>query len=408
MADPEKTSDEQYLSPEEALRLLEQHARAEQDQLAGRTDAGSDVLHYLAQNGASATRRAVAANPAAAPKTNRYLADDDDQNVRSELARKIGQLFPGLLQVEQQQLRDLTLQTLERLVQDEVTAVRAIIADEIKHHTCVPKKIIKQLANDREPSVCVPVIEHSPLLEDRDLIAIVAAGRASAVLSAVARRKKLSEDVSDAVAATLDIDAVSNLLANTDATIRAKTLDRIISNAAEVAEWHGSLVVRAELSQSSIRRLAKFVASVLIDSLASRGELDDSTRKHLKKRYADKKKAEVKSEAAQFEAARKAGKLDEAFVAEAVDDCRKDTIVKALALLAKTDEETVRRILDSRSSRAAVALVWRAGLSMRVAFKLQTQVMRLSGPDLLPARGGIDFPMPEDQMRWHLSYFGLS
>jgi hypothetical protein len=72
------------------------------------------------------------------------------------------------------------------------------------------------------------------------------------------------------------------------------------------------------------------------------------------------------------------------------------------------DEAVVRRIVESKSAKAATALVWRAGLSMRVAFKLQTQVMRLTGPALLPARGGVDFPLTEDEMRWHLSYFGVS
>lgn len=408
MSQAEKNNQEQYLNADEALRLLEEYTRAEQDKLAGNTDAGADVLHYLAENGAAATRRAVAANPSASPESNRLLANDLDHNVRAELARKIGHLFPGLLAVEQQQLRDLTISTLEQLAKDEVTAVRAALAEEIAHHDCIPKSVITQLANDSAPAVCVPVLEHSPLLDDRDLIAIVVAGRASTVLSAVARRNRLSEDVSDAVAATLDVEAVSALLANTDAVIRTKTLDRIISNAAEVAEWHGSLVMRAELSAKSMRRLARFVASALIDDMACRAEIDEATRKHLKKKFADRKKVEEKTETAQFEAARKAGKVDETFVANAVENCRKEAVVKALAVLARVDEETVRRILDSRSAKAATSIVWRAGLSMRVALKLQTQVMRLPGRDLLPARGGIDFPLTEDEMRWHLQIFDIA
>jgi len=77
-------------------------------------------------------------------------------------------------------------------------------------------------------------------------------------------------------------------------------------------------------------------------------------------------------------------------------------------VLARIDEGLVKRILESGSARAVTALVWRAGLSMRVAFTLQTQVMRLKGRDLLPARGGLDFPLSEDEMRWHLGYFGVA
>jgi uncharacterized protein (DUF2336 family) len=395
------------LEPEDALRLLEVHARVAQDQLAECTEAGADVLHYLAANGEPATRRAVAANPAASAQSNRLLADDADSAVRLVLAQKIGRLFPGLLTVEQDQLRDLTISTLERLARDEMVKVRAILAEEIKNHDCVPKHVVKQLAADQEPSVSAPVLECSPLLEDRDLIEIVVAGRASSVLSAIARRKKVSPDVSDAVAATLDIAAVSALLANSDASIRAKTLDRIISNAAEVAEWHGPLVVRADLSPGAICRLARFVASALIDCLASREGLDDATQRDLKHKYARRKKAEQKAEEAQLEKARRDGTLDEAFVADAVENCCRETVIRALALLAKTNEQTVRTILESRSAKAASALVWRAGLSMRVAFKLQVQVMRLTTRELLPARGGIDYPLSDDEMRWQLECFGL-
>jgi uncharacterized protein (DUF2336 family) len=399
------------MSPEEALRLLEERARTAQHELASRIDAGEEVLHYLAKNGAAATRRAVAANPAASPRSNRLLADDVESGVRVELARKIGRLFPELLAVEQQQLRDLTLTTLERLAHDQEVAVRAMLADEIKHHECVPKSVAKRLAKDAETSVSLPIIEFSPVLDDKDLIELVTAARASTVLAAVARRKKVSCDVSDAVAARLDIAAISALLANTDASIRTKTLDRIISQAAEVAEWHAPLVVRAELSRSAIRRLASFVGSALIDSLGMREGLDTATRNHLKRKLVARRKRETQqlaTSAADVDIAQKSGKLDEAFVTQAVEECHKETVVRALALLAKTDETLVRKVLESGSAKAATALAWRSGLSMRVAFKLQTSVMRLSGAALLPARGGLDFPMTEDEMRWHLGYFGIT
>jgi hypothetical protein len=31
----------------------------------------------------------------------------------------------------------------------------------------------------------------------------------------------------------------------------------------------------------------------------------------------------------------------------------------------------------------------------------------LPARDLMPARDGVDFPMGENEMRWHLSYFGV-
>lgn len=399
-------SGEAPLSPEEALNLLEKQALAAQDVLARQTDVEPEILDYLARNGASATRKAVAANPATAPESNLFLADDQNDDVRKVLAAKIGRLFPGLLAEEQNTLRDMAVATLEKLAQDQAAEVRAVLAEEIKCHDCVPRPIVRALAQDADPKVRLPVIEFSPQLEDEDLIQLVVASRASTILSAVARRKNLSGDVSEAVATTLDTDAVATLLNNTDATIRTKTLDKIISQAAEVAEWHGPLVVRADLPQHAIKRIAGFVGSAMIDTLASRSGLDGSTRDHLKRKLEERKKAEDKADAAMV-AALRAGAQSEAFVANAVENCRKDTVIKALAVLAKTNEETVRRVIASNNARSAIALVWKAGLSMRVAYQLQVQVMRLAGQQLVPALRGIDFPLTEDEMQWHLDYFGV-
>jgi hypothetical protein len=33
--------------------------------------------------------------------------------------------------------------------------------------------------------------------------------------------------------------------------------------------------------------------------------------------------------------------------------------------------------------------------------------MHLAAGELLPAREGVHFPLTEDEMRWHLNYFGV-
>ena len=34
-------------------------------------------------------------------------------------------------------------------------------------------------------------------------------------------------------------------------------------------------------------------------------------------------------------------------------------------------------------------------------------VMKLPAHELLPARGGTNFPLSKEEMRWHLSYFDI-
>lgn len=399
----------------EALRLLEERARHAQHELASRADAGEDVLHFLAVNGAAATRRAVAANPAAAPKTNQLLADDRDEEVRVALAQKIGRLLPGLLAVERDHLVTLTLATLERLARDETARVRAVLTEEIKHLDCVPKEIVGLLARDSESIVAAPIIEYSPLLSDRDLLEIIANAQVREVLAAVARRKRVSTQVSDAVVKTLDIPAIGALLANTQAQLRKKTLDQIVVLAGEASELHGALVLRPELSPKLIRRIAQFVSASLVELLGERRGLDTKTRASLRQvaHYKLEKGAtaagpKTSDPANEVEAAIGAGKLDDTYIEEAALAGQRETIVLALAHLAHVRGETVRQVLASGSARAVTALAWRAGLSMRSAFRLQTLVMKLKGGDLLPARGGVGFPMTDEEMRWHLQYFNIA
>src|SRR5580658_2869867 len=166
------------MTRDEALARLEIRTQAAQSELACRTDAGAEVLDYLAQNGAPATRRAVAANAAAPAYTNRRLADDADDDVREELARKIARLMPQLPAAEGAHIHALTIETLERLARDQVPRVRAILAEGIKSLDGIPKFIVLTLARDVESIVAAPILEYSPLLSDTDLMEIVAAAKA--------------------------------------------------------------------------------------------------------------------------------------------------------------------------------------------------------------------------------------
>ena len=273
--------DQGGLSPRHALDVLEIRARETQAYLAQRTDAGDAVLQYLAEHGAPATRAAVAANIAAPAMVNRRLAEDDDENVRVELAIKIARLLPGLDEEQSAHMVALTIETLEYLASDSATRVRAVLAEEIKHLTNVPRDVVLALARDLAHIVAAPVLEYSPLLSDADLIEIVACGQVREVLVAVARRRPLSEKVSDSLVQSLDVPAVAALLVNPDAKIRKDTLERVVLEAEEIESWHLPLALRADLSARAIRRIAGFVGAAIIERLAARHDLAPATRTHL-------------------------------------------------------------------------------------------------------------------------------
>jgi uncharacterized protein (DUF2336 family) len=406
-------SKEEGLNPRDALDILETRSREAQAELAQRTDAGDGVLKYLAEHGAAATRAAVAANLTTPAPVNRYLAEDDDEDVRVQLARKIARLMPSLRERESAHVVDITVQTLEQLARDSAVRVRAVLAEEIKRLTSVPKDVILALARDLQHIVAVPVLEYSPLLSDTDLIEIIACGQVREALAAVARRRPLSGKVSDALVQSLDVPAVAALLVNPDAKIRKATLERVVEDAEEIESWHLPLALRVDLSARTIRRIAGFVGAVIIERLAARHDLSAATRTYLNRqlrlRLEEKSDtAEIAANAANMVAGAKAsGKLDGNFVEEAALAGQRENIVLALAELAQVSADQVRRILVCGRAQPLVALAWRAKLSMRVAFKIQTSVMKLPGHALLPARGGVGFPLTPEEMSWQLSCFGI-
>ena len=406
---PARPSAEGELDPRAALDHLEKRARRAQADLAGRTDAGDAVLGFLARHGAPATRAAVAANIAAPATANRLLACDAEEDVRVQLAIKIARLMPGLAREENRQIVDLTLETLEQLACDQAVRVRAILSEEIKHLASVPRDVVLRLASDLEEIVAAPVLEYSPLLSDADLMEIIACGKVRSALNAIARRRPLSAAVSDCLVQSLDVSAVASLLVNPDAHIRRETLERIAAEAENIAAWHLPLAMRTDLSARALRRIAGFLGSALLEKLAARSGLSESLRSHLGRQLRLRLAQEHESAAAarSVTKAMAEGDLGEAFVEAAALAGQRESVAQALAQTARVPVATVRRILAAGSARPVVALVWRAGLSMRVAFKIQSFIMRLPARELLPARDGVDFPLTADEMRWHLAYFAI-
>jgi uncharacterized protein (DUF2336 family) len=402
------------LDPRDALDILDIRTAAPggTTELAGRTDAGPDVLHYLAVHGAPATRAAVAANPVAPAVSNRLLADDEDEDVRAELALKIARLMPGLSARESSHVFALTIETLDCLARDAAVRVRAILAEEIKSLDCIPHNIVLRLARDLNTVVAAPILEYSPLLSDADLIEIIACGQVQQVLTAIASRRPVSEPVSERLVQSLDVSAVAALLVNPDAKIRKDTLDKIVDQAEEISAWHIPLALRADLSARAIRRIGALVGASILERLAARNDLSDATRIHLNRelraRLAEPPvAADAVSPADAVADAKKEGRLDGLFVEQAAQAGQREIVVLALAQLANVTEQTVKKILTAGGAKPIVSLVWHTHMSMRVAFKIQTFIMKLPTRDILPARGGVGFPLSKEEMRWHLNYFNI-
>lgn len=399
---------ERYRSTLPALETRDEGAMRA---LAEQRDTAPEVLYYLAADPEPAIRRAVAENQATPIQADQLLCGDSDDSVRCALAQKIGRLVPDLDRDAQEKLYAQAIELLERLANDHLPQVRRIVAEEIKHCRTVPRGLVRRLAHDVESVVCTPVLEYSPLLQDEDLIEIIAATTAEGALNAIARRDPVGDAVSDAIFATVDIPAVATLLANPNARIRAETLDQIVEQAEGVRDWHAPLVMRAELSLRAVRRIAGFIGSALVEELVRRHGLDAETAvalaRQVRARLREAQFESLSADAAVDSSALPAT-LDDDTVTDAVEAGRADLVTLALAQLAGVPTETASSILATRNGRAITALVWKAGLGMRVAVRLQQNLLRLPPGKVVNARDGLYYPLTREEMILQLELFGIA
>ncbi len=398
-------------SYEEAREVLEKENAGERMNIARQESTKPEILYYLAEDEKAEIRRQVAANGSTPIQANQALTDDADDEVRFELARKIARLVPGIPPGEARDLREQMIDILDILASDQLPRVRAIIAEEIKHSANVPKGLVDKLAKDLEETVSQPILEYSPLLNDSDLKEIIVAGAARGALQAIARRAGLSEKVADALANSLEIPALVDLLTNKNASINEETLERIILLAKQAEELHEPLVLRPNLSIRIIRRIAGFVASSLVHDLLERNNVDDSVADEILanvRMRLDEESIEGSDDSvlsARAEELRQSGELSDAFIIRKIQSGERRLVAHSLATMADLEYSAIEVILKSNNGKAVTALAWKAGLKMRTAIIMQTRLAHVPGANVIQARDGIDYPFPVAELAREISFF---
>jgi len=259
--------------------------------LGASVDTPGDILALLAHSSDVTVRAAVAMNPSAPATADQILRADPDERVRALLARRLAVRLAQLTAAEAEAVSTHLHDSLAALVADEAQRVRSAIAEAVKDMAGIPRELILRLASDTAIEVSEPVIRLSPLLTTEDLLALISAPPNAAAVSAVARRPSVVEQVSDAIAATADTDAIRHLLANPMAAIREATLDSLIARAADHDDWHEPLVRRPALPPAASSALSHFVATNLLEALSRRADLDATTQAELANRLAARLRA---------------------------------------------------------------------------------------------------------------------
>lgn len=378
-----------------AIRALSIGDTSAMERLASDWRAAPEILFFLSQAPATSTRAKVAGNPSTPDMADDFLLNDEAAEVRASLGRKIAAKLPEFSGPEADRLRDAATAKLLILARDCEVEVRRALSSAVADLDCIPKEIATTLARDVDALVSVPIVEFSPLLDDDDLIALIAEPPTASVLAAMARRKSLSPNVVDQLVSTEEPKILIPLLHNTSTQIRESALERIVDFAHEIEDLQAPLVARPELTERLVLKLSRFVASSLIFELSTRVGLSDEARRAL----------EARLDATSEPALSDMPSEDE--VLDAVKRREDGEVYAALSRRAGVCEETVRRVFSIGMAKAIVALAWKSELSMAAAVELQSFPGRiLRARRVIPARDG-SYPMGEEELEWHLSTLGI-
>ncbi len=393
--------------------------------VAARSDVSPELLFFLAADTAQAVRQEIAANPTTPGQADLLLAKDAEEGVRSVVLEKaVGRIPPNGSEPDGP-LEKFTLKVLTVLAEDPSPALRRMLSEAVQSLEHVPQSVVGSLVRDEESSVAEPVLRNSPQVTDEDLVSVLKTSPTRGRVAAIAQRPDLSQRVADAVVRTDDIDAVALLLGNESAQIREETLDHILAKAPARKSWHRPLVYRPNLTNAAVRRLARFVAVSLVEVLQQRHEMDEGTaeavvatlRDRLRKNGApladeepptDEEAPDGPSGAERARRMHAEGTLTEDEIDDAIFRGDRGFVVHGLALLAGVADSIVESILNAHSARGVVAIVWKAGLGMRLAMKVQLQIAQIAPASVIKARDGVDFPLTEQELTWQLEFFGAA
>lgn len=401
----------------EPVRYEQEKKQAKSDKMAERIKLARnpkthlEILFYLAEDNDARVRRAVASNPATPVQVSESLAKDMDTDVKLGLIERLGALLPALTEEQHAHLYAFAVQALGVLALDEVLKVRLALTSVLKDHAYAPPEVAKQLARDVEREVSEPILRYCAALSDDDLLEILGEHPDDWVVEAVASRASVEEPLSDGVVKTKSKPGGKALIMNKGATISEHTMHKIIAIARETPEWHKPLALRKHLSRDIIQDIMVFIDKSLHSMILNKTDFDAETRKTIRQTVGRRMRFLVDKDGSRIDPRLKAKKLfkQEQLDSDAVGDALAlrefDFVIYSLSLKTGLTEDMVKHILDTKSAKATTALVWKAGLCMRLALEIQKQILKLAPRDLLYPRAGSDFPLSEADMEWQIEFF---
>lgn len=252
------------------------------------------------------------------------------------------------------------------LLDDPSPLVREAMAQVFAYSADAPPAIVRALSVD-QPSVALPILQHSPLLIDADLVDIVATGNRE-VQCAIASRMSLPTAVCAAIAEVGSADACLALIENADAALAQISLDRIVERFGHVAVVRERLLESHELPAATRLALVAKLSDQLSRFVTARNWLSAERAEIVTSEACERSMVNIAATShtddlgALVRHLRETGQLTAGLILRALLSGNGDMFELALIELTGMNAARVNAILQEKNGASLTALLTRAGL----------------------------------------------
>jgi uncharacterized protein (DUF2336 family) len=270
------------------------------------------------------------------------------------------------------------------LLDDASPLVRQAMAQVFARSTEAPAAIVQALSLD-QASVALPVLEHSPLLIDADLVDIIATGDGE-MQCAIARRVNLPASVCAAIAEVGTASAALELIENAYAELAPFSWDRIVERHGHLAAIRESMLVLEDLPAATRVALVAKLSDTLAQFVVARNWLSADRAVRIASEARERSTVNIAADSRGDDISglvrhlRATGQLTAGLILRALLSGNLELFDHALAELSDMPQARVSALLQDRGGASLQALR-RAGLpeSTFAAFRVALEVSHENG-----------------------------
>jgi uncharacterized protein (DUF2336 family) len=264
------------------------------------------------------------------------------------------------------------------MLDDASPLVRQAMAEVFARSADAPAAIVQALSLD-QPSIAIPILEHSPLLIDADLVDIVATCNCE-MQCAIARRAKLPASVGTPAAAL-------ELIENAHAELAPFSWDRIVERHGHLAAIRESMLVLDDLPAATRAALVAKLSDTLAQFVLARNWMSADRVGRIASEARDRSTMNIAARSRGHDMRglvrhlRATGQLTAGLILRALLSGNLELFDHALSELSDLPQARVSALLHERGGASLRALLIRAGLpeSTFDAFKVALEASQEIG-----------------------------